>query len=215
LEAADPSCEIPGPQGQGWTTWENYPARDRYIRPERRRSDILPLRQRRPTHASTIARELVWLCRPVTVPSLIFNVRLRGHALGSVALFLWPRVSSTRLAPALNAATGTQQEILEDQLAFTRRQWTPASAACDLTINGFRTGFLSNQPIQRIAVRTGERRLDGRCHGTPPRECSISNSVYNRVPEFQCHQRVTMDRHNQGVTSNVPRIYFLRPRFFP
>jgi hypothetical protein len=76
---------------------------------------------------------------------------------------------SRRLAPSLNSTAFPQREVLEDKLAFAAWEWSAAGTTGDLATNGLGPGFLSDKLIQRIAVRTDERRLDGGCHDTPPR----------------------------------------------
>jgi hypothetical protein len=68
--------------------------------------------------------------------------------------------------PFLDSRGISQQEILDRKFAFAPRKRATAGAARYLTVDGFRTGFDSDDLIERIAVRAIE--INTRSHGALP-----------------------------------------------
>ena len=97
--------------------------------------------------------------------------------------------------PFLDSPSISQQEILDDTLAFATRKRSATGTAGWPPVDGFRTGFDFDDLIKRIAVRTVESRPACRIEprdwrDAPNRsrgliEPSRQTSVYWRIPMAQ------------------------------
>ena len=57
-------------------------------------------------------------------------------------------------APPLLGATGfSQQEVLEDEIAFASDKWPTANTACQVLKDRLRSSFDLDEVIKRLAIR--------------------------------------------------------------